>query len=374
MPPVLAGRDEEIKAITKTLARIAGLREESDGRPPRQPLAPIKLVGPRGAGKTTLLGRASAEAKQRKIHVVRCAFLKEYQGFDGFDNLIEKMLGDFEIEGDVSARLGMKYAELKATAHVSKRKAYNRVLQGLLAKKPVLFLFDEAVHYDQGLLALLLQENQELMNEGLPLAMIIAGTPALDDFLSDVDATFINRSQQIYIHQLSDEAVRDALRKPFVDNSCQITDDALELMAGWTDNYPYFIQLAGEAAWDAMIDAKRVDVDKSLAQAAEPAMQKMRDDYYRSLYLDLDKAKLLGHADHMIGIIENAEQPLVIEEARHRLEQVAGIDADSSYAACHQMQDLNLLWLAENDDVGPAIPSFFSYFKTRYARGKNQEG
>ena len=209
------------------------------------------------------------------------------------------------------------------------------------------------------------------MSEGLPLAMIIAGTPALDDFLSDVDATFINRSRQIYIHQLSDEAVRDALRKPFADSGCQITDDALELMAGWTDNYPYFIQLAGEAAWDAMIEGKRTDVDKALAQEAGPVMQNMRDEDYKSLYFDLDKAELLGYANHTVGIIEKAKQPLVMEQVRSLLEQAASIDTKSSRAACEQMQDLNLLWRAKNDKVGPALPSFFSYFKTRNAQGKN---
>ena len=367
-PAVLAGRDEEIEDILDALSFIKGLREEDGGPLQEAPLAPIKIVGPRGVGKTTLLAYANKEARRRKIHVVRCSFLKDYKGFDGFDSLIDKMLGGFEVTGDVSARVGMKYAEIKASAHVERRNTYNRVLKELLAKKPVLFLLDEAIHYDQGLLALLLQENQDFLSDDWPLATIMAGTPGLDGFLSEVDATFINRSHQMYIHLLSDEAVREALGKPFADNGCQITDGALELMASWTDNYPYFIQIAGQAVWKAMIDAKRTDVDKALAQAAEPAMQKRRDIYYKSLYSDLDKAELLGYANHMVGIIENAKQPLVIEQVRSHLEQAAGIDAKSSRAACDQMQDLNLLWIAENDDVVPAIPSFFSYFKKRYAK------
>ena len=366
---MLAGREEEEAAITSTLARIAGPRDKDSGLLQAAPRTPIKLVGPRGAGKTTLLLHAENEAERREIHVVHCTSLEDNQGSDAFESLIELMLGDYEIGGDFSARLGLEnYAEIKASAHVEKRNTYTRVLKGLLAKKRVLFLLDEAVHYDKGLLAMLLRENQKLLGKGLPLAMIIAGTPGLDSFLSGVKATFINRSHQIYIHQLSDEAVREALGLPFVNKGCQITDDALELMASWTDNYPYFIQIAGKAVWDAMIDAKRTDVDKALAQAAEPAMQKSRDIYYKSLYLDLDKAELLGYANHMVGIIENAKQPLVIEQVRSQLEQVAGIDAKSSRAACDQMQDWNLLWIAENDDVVPAIPSFFSYFKTRYAK------
>lgn len=362
-PPVLAGRDEEKDVITSTLAKIAGPRDKDGAL-----LTPIKLVGPSGTGKTTLLVYADDEAERQQIHVVHCASLRNCKGIDGFSTFIYDMLGDFEIEDDVAARLGGAYGESKIGAP-EKRNIYRRVLKGLLAKKPVLFLFDEAMHYDKGLLALVLQENQELLSEGWPLAMIIAGTPVLDDFLSDVDAALSKSSHQMYIHRLSDEATRDALGQPFVDNGCQITDGALELMAGWTDNFSYFTQFAGQAVWDAMIKAKRTNVDKALAQTAEPAMHKSRDGYYSLLYLGLDNRRLLEHANHMVGIIESAQQPLVIEQACRRLEQAAGIDADGSYAACSHMQESNLFWWVENDSVEPTLPSFFSYFKARYAEG-----
>ena len=374
-PPVLAGRDQETEVIRETLAIIKSKRKQDGGPLQEAPLPPIKLVGPRGAGKTTLLTYADDEAERQEIHVVRCASLKDKKGIDGLASFIELMLGDFEIGGDFSARLGLKnYAEIKASAHVEKRETYDKVVRGLLAEKAVLFLLDEAIHYDKDLLAMLLQMNQQLMSKRWPLAMIIAGTPGLDSFLSAVDATFINRSHQMYIHQLSDEATREALGKPFADNGCQISDDALELMASWTDNYPYFIQIAGKAVWKAMIDAKRAEVDKALAQAAEPAMQDMRDIYYQSLYLDLTEAKLLRYANHMVGIVENAKKPPVLQQACRQLEQATGIDADSSYEICKQMQDLNLLWVAKDRRVEAAIPSFFSYFKKAYAEDMKGEG
>lgn len=352
MPPVLAGRDEEIGVIAKTIARITGPREREGDVLQDSPLAPIKLVGSCGAGKETLLAYATQEAERRQALVIRCSFLKDP---DSFASFIDKMMEEFEIK-----------------AHpYSTRNTYYRMMKGLLAKKPVLLLFDEAVDYDKDMLAHVLCENEEFLSDDWPLAMILAGTSALDYYLCDVKAKFIYRARQIYIHQLSDEAVRQALGKPFIDRGCQVTDDALELMAGWTDNHPYLIQLAGQAVWDAMIEGKRTDVDSELVQAAELAMQKKRDDYYGSLYADLDKAELLGYANHTVGIIEKAKQPLVVEQVRRRLEQAAGIDNKSSRAACEQMQDLNLLWIAENDYVGPAIPSFFSYLKARYAQGQN---
>lgn len=352
MPPVLAGRDEEIGVIAKTIARIAGPREREGGKLRNGPLTPIKLVGSRGVGKETLLAYATQEAERRQALVIRCSFLKDA---DSFTSFIDKMMEEFEIK-----------------AHpYSTSNTYYRMIKGLLVKKPVLLLFDEAVNYDKDLLASVLCENEQLLSSGWPLAMILAGTSALDYYLCDVEAKFIYRAHQIYIHQLSDEAVRQALGKPFIDRGCQIADDALELMAGWTDNHPYLVQLAGQAVWDAMIDAKRTDVDKELAQAAESAMQKRRDGYYGSLYAGLDKAELLGHANHTVGIIENAKQPLVIQQLSRRLAQAAGIDADSGYEACKQMQDLNLLWAKTDRRVEAAIPSFFSYLKARYEQGQN---
>ena len=128
------------------------------------------------------------------------------------------------------------------------------------------------MHYDRGLLAQVLQESQRLSSEGWPLALVIAGTPALDIHLRNVEATFVKRFKNLIINELSDEAVREALADPFEQNGIKVTGEALELMASLTNNYPYFTQVVGEVVWNTK--KKSTEIDVPLVKEAKPIILK----------------------------------------------------------------------------------------------------
>ena len=324
-------------------------------------MPPIKIIGPRGSGKTTLLACAKNMAREKKIHVIRCPHMKDVTPGYAYRTLVERMLGDDEIEKTTSRGFN-KVVKAERTTRIKKRETYIKILAALLRKKPVLLLLDEAVHYDEELLGMILQENQQFISDNLPLAMIIAGTPALDRHLSKLDATFINRSEDIYINQLSDEAVREALREPFKKRKVKVDARALELMASWTNNYPYFIQIVGRLVWQVMQQADRSTVDLLLTQEAEPTMQKARDRYYHKVYTDIDRAKLLDQAEQMVDIIESADKALATRSVRERLGEAASLDEDQAREVFDKLFDLGLIWLLDGK-VAPALPSFFDYIK-----------
>ena len=280
-----------------------------------------------------------------------------------YRTLVERMLGDDEIEKTISRGLN-KIVKAERSTRIKKRETYVKILEALLRKKPVLLLLDEAVHYDEKLLAMVLQENQQFISKKSPLAMIIAGTPALDRHLGKLDATFINRTKDIYINQLSDEAAREALREPFKKRKVKVDEKALDLMASWTNNYPYFIQTAGSTVWEAMEEAGSSGVDLLLTQEAEPAMQQERDSYYDKVYENIDQAELLDQAAQMVNIIESADKALVKEQVRQRLGEEANLDDRQAREVFDKLLDLGLIWLL-GGKVAPALPSFFSYIKRR---------
>ena len=370
-PPHLAGREEQRDIISETLRLIA--KPLVGGGLERSPLTPIKIVGPRGAGKTTLLGLAEAEARQQGIHVVDVARLPN---LDPSGRIISGLLEGMNLRERLLFELG-SFVKFSLAIFSAKRKHYERqtlerVLQARLRRHPVLLSLDEVMHYNVASLEILLQECQRMIKQKFPLAVMIAGTPALDVRLRQADASFINRYQSMYIHQLSDEAVRDALRKPLLDNGVKVADEALDLMASWTDNYPYFIQLAGREVWKAMRKAKLNEVDLALAQGAEAAMQKERQIYYHSVYEKIADADALAYASQVVAIVEGADSLFTSEKVVDKLAAANnGMSSQEARKVFNLLLDNSLIWFADDAKVQPAIPSFFQYFKDRQEANKD---
>ena len=366
-PPYLAGREEQRRIISDALRLI--VKPRVDGRLEQAPPTPIKIVGPRGVGKTTLLALAETEARQQGIHVVENAELPHLDpSSEIISGLLEGM--DFRersllwLSGFFKGGVAGFFVERK---HYEKQ-TFARVLRARLRRHPVLLSLDEAMHYDVESLGTLLQACQQMIKQKRSLAVIMAGTPALEVRLKQADATFIRRCQPMYINQLSDEAVRDALRKPLLDNgAAAVSDEALDLMASWTDNYPFFVQLAGREVWEAMRNAKRNEVDLALAQKAEAAMQGRRQIYYQDVYEDIRDARALAYASQVVAIVEAADTSLPPEIVVAELAAANdGMSEEKANEVFNLLLDNSLVWSADKRRVHPAILSFFSYFKQEY--------
>ena len=375
-PPHVAGREEQQDLIRKALQLIA--EPPAEGKLEHSPPRPIKIIGPRGAGKTTLLNLAGAEAQRQGIHVIKNIPQPAEDPSALIINGLKKGMDwreRFPLALSRLSKIGGGFGPASASAERDQQKqTLVEVMKARLHRHPVLLLLDEAMHYDVAFFSTLLQACQMMIGEQHPLAVIMAGTPALDGRLKQVNATFINRCRSIYIHQISDEAVRDALRKPLLDNGVKVADEALDLMASWTDNYPYFVQLAGEAVWEAMQDAGRNDIDLALAQGAEAAMQKERRIYYHSVYekiADAD-ADALAYASQVVAIVEGAASPFTSEKVVDKLAAANnGMSSQEARKIFNLLLDNSLIWFADEGKVRAAIPSFFQYFKARQEENKD---
>ena len=363
-PLHVAGRKDELSLIDQALDLIA--EPLIQGRLSQSAMSPITIIGPRGVGKTTLLTCAAKMARERKMPVVRCPQLRGDDKPAVMRGFVDRMLGAYKTSHDISGELGMpSVAKAKYSTHIERRETYVKVLESMLLEKGVLLLLDEAMHYDTELLGMVLQEGQQLIADGMPLAMIIAGTPSLDGRLSQVDATFINRVQELRLNLLSTEEACEALENPLRQRGVKISDEAMKLLVSWTDCYPYFIQLAGAAAWNAKGEASEIDLE--VAGKAQEGMQKNRKKYYHKIYGDIWEADLLHPASQVIAIVEAAAEPLAPEQVVVRLakanEDITRKEANEIFK---KLLDLGLVWFDEDAEVKPAIPSFFTYFKERY--------
>ena len=369
VPDHLAGREEEQSLLKEALTAICGERESRYEPLRARAPQPLKIIGPRGVGKTALLAWLKSVVNPKDADVVRLAdppdgddkeelsiFLSKLADIPGFDWK--------QAEAQVS-----KYFHLARNWQPGQPplKNFEGVLQERLRLRPLLLLLDEVMHYDRKMLKTILQQSQTLASDRWPLAIVLAGTPALNVHLDDVDATFINRARNIHINALKPAATREALGRPFLDRGVMVAGEALELMLSWTDDYPYFIQIVGSEVWKAKKGAAKVDV--ALVQSVEQAVQKQRDDFYESIYRKIDKAQLLEHAMKVVTIIEAEPKPMPTEKVRARMAEGTDLTTDDAHEIFNQLLDMGLFWTVDRR-VQAAIPSFFTYFKEEYKQGQ----
>ena len=375
-PPLLAGRDEETRLLALMLDRLNGPRT-AQAKLAKEPFPPIKIVGPRGVGKTVLLKWIQRRAAKLGIRAVVCERLKQD---DPEGNTIEHLISDiaggkdrlFRLIENLSLSVG-KVVDIGVGLRQAGLK-YNDIVRAVVQDQPLLLLLDEAHHYDLGPLATLLQKNQQLIAEGHPLGVIIAGTPGLDSHLDKAESTFIFRSEHVYIHTLSDAATRKALREPFRQADVDVAPDALEAMAAQTDNYPFFIQLVGQKVWDEVAQASREDVDVGMVRRIEEKARKSRDILYNRAWLRMYACDLLPYAHQVIELLDRNGGRVPEKAILDLLRKASGgQDGGQVMTLYEALREDGLIW-TEDGETKPGMPSFFKYCKARDWDGSPSSG
>ena len=369
-PEHLAGRESEQDLLREALKAITGPREWYYGPLRGRAPQPLKIVGPRGVGKTALLAWVENEAMPLKADVVSLAFLpgaNTKEVIAGFRRQLATISGWRKIEAQV-----FKYIQIAMNWHPGQSSAmdFGEVLATRLRFRPLVLLLDEVMHHDPKMLSHILQQSQALTKARWPLAIVLAGTPALEAHLDAVDATFMHRAKDIYINRLKPAATRDALSKPFADRGVKVSDEALELMASWTDDYPFFIQTVGSEVWKAKEKVKQTEVDLALVQSVAQIVQDKRNPLYNKIYRIIDNADLLEHAMKAVAAIEAETQSLDPRQVRTCMAEGTGLEHKGVLEIYNQLLDAGLFWEREDGGVRAAIPSFFTYFKKRYKQGR----
>lgn len=354
--------------IEQALQRISGL--ESAKKKELRPLAPIKIVGPRGVGKTTLLYEAKRLAQSQKIQVLLLSQLNSLAD----RRLLTGLVGDeayARIKDTLSRVKGVSAGPVGITwepGEVSLEKSFCQKM----AKQPLLLLLDEVMQYNPKALGGLLRVCQELIGDRQPLAMLMAGTPQTDQLLEKAEASFIDRTIDMYINDLSDDETLDALAHPFKLHKSKIAPTALRRMAKLTDNYPFFIQIVGSEVWEAMSATGKSEISLALVKQAEPAINTQRQTFYSKIHTKMLSADLLKHAERAMEILAMNKGKVT------RVTMISGLAGKKMnvYGPKHveifnQLLDQGFIWI-RHDRVEAGIPSFFDYCQQDAKIGKRE--
>ena len=117
----------------------------------------------------------------------------------------------------------------------------------------------------------------------LPIAFTFAGTPELGEVLLS-SGSFLERMPRTELGTLTGDEARLALIAPANARGVVWSSAAVDLAADAAAGYPYFVQLAGESAWQAATGREMIDVGAAQAGVraiAERAEQMFRDRWKR---------------------------------------------------------------------------------------------
>lgn len=268
-PPELAGRDDVLRAAEIAIARTR------IGHPAKG----LLLVGLRGVGKTVLLREIETRANARGAQSVwveapesrslpavlapelRVALLRlsrterakdiaqrALRALAGFVSALRVRYKDMEISMDGPAEAGL--ADSGDLEHD---------LQSLLevcgdaasAADSVLTIFvDELQYVPEEQLAALVTALHAVAQARRPVMLIGAGLPQLRGRMGKAKSYAERMFDFPEIGPLTEEAARLALEKPATERGVSYTPDAIDLILGQTQRYPYFLQEWGKHSWD----------------------------------------------------------------------------------------------------------------------------
>lgn len=355
MPPFLAGRESDLQLAGNRLADLA------DGTPPAQGLL---FFGPRGNGKTVLLERVREDARQRGMRAERLGA----GAFRSEERLIRELRRRAGVHG---GRLtGVHVASVGVTAEPAAPSEDHVELfaQWIRADSaPLVLLLDEAHALASDAARDFFEAAQIAGSEGLPFALIAAGTPDAPRALRRA-GTFTERMlERRRLGRLDRKAAEAAFAKPAEREGRPMDDDALALLVRESQHYPYFVQLLGSAAWAAAGHAGASRIDREAAEQGIAAARGKFQVFYQERFAEARErgvhpalrplATWMAEGNGRIG---DAELDSLLEEgaaARGGLNDPGKIHIT--------LQDLGVIWEVSSGVWEMGIPSFAEHILRR---------
>ena len=346
LPPFLAGRESQQELFDALVEDLA------DGVPPE---SEVILYGPRGNGKTTLLVW---------LH-------NRIRNTPGVDS-IRLTPSDLESPGDLSALLlskswwsrltpaGIAAFGLTWRPRRERPEAPASILAARVRTQPLVVLLDEAHMLDPDVGRALLNAAQTVRAD-LPLLVVLAGTPDLQDRMATMGASFWNRVEQIPVNRLDPAASADAIRKPLEEEGVAIEPEALTRILEASHGYPFFLQLWGRVVWARRDPARGVTAD--VVESARPEFERRQGIFYLQRHEELRKRRLLRVGVAVAAAFKDGEglDADELETAVRRglpADAAPGMEEDAFVVLRH----LGFIWQPRPVPLWePGIPSLMDY-------------
>ena len=351
MPPYLAGREAELAFADWRLGQLAG------GTAPAQGLL---LYGPRGNGKTVLLEHIAARAGDLGLRAERLppgALRSE-------GRLVRSLRQRARLTG---GRLtGVQLGPLGATAERAEPSTDASDLFEAWIRAdsaPLVVVVDEAHTVGPAVGRNFFDAVQNASSAGLPFFLIAAGTPDAPRKIRHA-GTFAERAlERLPIGRLDRAAATQALVKPAEAGGRPIAGNALKLLVGESQDYPYFIQLLGQAAWEAADDADESIISVRTAEKAVAAARTSVEQLFMGRFEEAWEHEIVTALAPLADRMVRRDGRLGDHEFRELLGEIAGLESVpfDSASLLLTLRDLGVVWETASGVWEMGIPSFADY-------------
>lgn len=277
MPTYLAGRDEDIDAITQMF----------DALTMNVPTQSVIFSGLRGVGKTVLINKLQKIAEDRGVfckhieieerndfisQIATCAqsFLRKVSTKEKFKHLIQKPLDAIKSlvvsfdPNDNTFSLSVQEMELYRSANLAQSLTEVFVTIGETAYKteiPICFFIDEIQYMKSNELGSLIAALHRTNQLGYPVMIVGAGLPKIYKMLSDEksysERLFFYKEISSLTYDHSVKAIEEPAKKFGVSYTKEATDKIIEV----THGYPFFIQQLCQIVYNNKCDDGVIDVE-----------------------------------------------------------------------------------------------------------------
>jgi DNA polymerase III delta prime subunit len=387
-PPELAGRDDQLRAFTVVLERVARSKPERS----------IVLTGLRGVGKTVLLnalrsaavranwgtGKLEARPDQRLRRPISAALhvaVRElgHPKSDDVDYVLGVIKAFAQREAATNARLRDRWNPGIDVAAVTGRADSGDIeidlvellsdVGGLAADvgRGVAIFIDEMQDLDPEDISALCAACHEISQSGLPVIVVGAGLPHLPAVLSASKSYSERLFKYSRIDRLDRSSADLALQSPAKDEGAEFHEDALEAMYVATGGYPYFIQAYGKVAWDSAPGSPITAGD--IRVAAPEAEAELAVGFFGSRYERAtpgEREYLRAMADAAQIVDQDAHGPDLDDSESVTTASVAAVldrKPQSLSVARDALLKKGLIYSAERGRIAFTVPHFGRYLR-----------
>ena len=374
MPPVLAGRDDDIERFEVLLARLE-TRQHGRG---------LIYSGLRGVGKTVLLLEFEKLAVERGWD---CTGVVEIGSTTDFRTSISRMThrllrglsrkqaikervtqalgvlkafnvitpGGFQLNIDIEAITGSA-----DSGDIEDDLTELLVTVGQAAQaggKGVVYLVDEMQNLEPVAMGALCMAFHKLAQQQLPVTLVGAGLPPLPVQLRSAKPYAERLFEYFPLGKLTSAAARSALVTPATRVGADYDAEGVELILAAADGYPYFIQEHGRVVWE---EAGVSPITTAAVQDALPVVQEILDEEFFDNRVEEATNEERRYMAAMADLGDGAQLTAEITER-------AGYKTRASSGKARQaLIRKGLIYDPQHGSVDFTVPHFAAFMRRRY--------
>ena len=355
LPPLLAGRERELETAEERLATLA--RGES-------PSEDLLFYGPRGNGKTTLLLEIGQRARKRGARVETLPA----DALTDETRLVRRLQERAQVLG--GGLTGVQAAGIGVSAAPGAPPEDPETLLALWVgsneHRPLVILLDEVQTMSPEVARPFFSAVQQTKFGAAPFLVLAAGTPDAPRRLLQAGTYNERGFRFLPVGRLARTDTSAAISEPARRAGRPVAEDALALLAEESQDYPYFVQLLGSAAWWATAPTDS-EITRSTAERGLTEFGARVAEFYERRYREARARRVAPALKPLARRFADSGGRLSDYDLESLLQGLSrkGVVPFDDTALEQELSDLGVVWSVRAGVWEMGIPSFAGYLLRR---------